>query len=475
MKLVGFVPPSLRETIGTERVTLGPDHVYGPKATAETVTRVIDHLETKGRAIIQSYRVDELIDRIDEAVRLLLDRTSLVREKLLRDLQTSEYDREMIDLHLTDYVKQFRAHELRTFLVEDFGNPAVLDTWQPRVKGGLSRAVAAPVTYHSWSGNVPGVSLWSFVSQLLVKGPIFGKVATREPYVATAFAYALEQVDAHLAEAIALFWWPGESELQHVVYERVPLVVAYGHNDTLARIEASLPVTTRLLGYGHKWSFSVIGKEALDAYEYERTLHDVAWDVVNFNQQGCYSPQVVFVERGGNVSPREAAAQLFHELGTWEVKHPIRPLALAEKQRVQAYVSSGRIRAIQCEGAAIWCAPDASYSVRFEPEGAVEPSPLHRHVTVYPFDTIEDVLAALRPLRAYLQTASVATSTERMTDWATQLSDVGVTRLAAVGTMTGTEAGWHHDGRLSVMDLIQWVDIDERLYRASERLVSYRQ
>lgn len=160
---------------------------------------------------------------------------------------------------------------------------------------------------------------------------------------------------------------------------------------------------------------------------------------------------------------------------TWEVKHPIRPLALAEKKRVQAYVSSGRIRAIQCEGADIWCAPDASYSVRFEPEGAVEPSPLHRHVTVYPFDTIEDVLAALRPLRAYLQTASVATSTERMTDWATQLSDVGVTRLAAVGTMTGTEAGWHHDGRLSVMDLIQWVDIDERLYRASERLVSYRQ
>ena len=71
-----------------------------------------------------------------------------------------------------------------------------------------------------------------------------------------------------------------------------------------------LPVTTRFLPYGHKLGFGLVGAAALDAQRAPATARLAAWDVVRYDQQGCYSPHVFYVERGGRVSPREFAQYL---------------------------------------------------------------------------------------------------------------------------------------------------------------------
>ena len=53
------------------------------------------------------------------------------------------------------------------------------------------------------------------------------------------------------------------------------------------------------------------------------------------------------------------------------------------------------------------------------------------------------------------------------------LGKVGVTRICALGHMTSPEAGWHHDGRFSLLDLIQMVDIEASAEAASEALAAY--
>ena len=114
------------------------------------------------------------------------------------------YDEETIRLGLTSYLKSFRKHELQRFLVEDLGNPLLLDDFQPRVKGGFSKAIGPDLITHVWAGNVPALPLWSFISGLLVKAGNIGKVSSSEPLFAGWFAQALAEVEPRLAIALRL-------------------------------------------------------------------------------------------------------------------------------------------------------------------------------------------------------------------------------------------------------------------------------
>ena len=58
-------------------------------------------------------------------------------------------------------------------LTEDFTNPNILNQFVPNSKGGYSKAISSDIVTHLWSGNVPGLPLWSLISSLLVKSEIF--------------------------------------------------------------------------------------------------------------------------------------------------------------------------------------------------------------------------------------------------------------------------------------------------------------
>jgi hypothetical protein len=50
---------------------------------------------------------------------------------------------------------------------------------------------------------------------------------------------------------------------------------------------------------------------------------------------------------------------------------------------------------------------------------------------------------------------------------------VGVTRIAAFGNMTSPEAGWHHDGRFSLLDLVTITEIEQGAEAAAEGFAPY--
>ena len=54
-----------------------------------------------------------------------------------------------------------------------------------------------------------------------------------------------------------------------------------------------------------------------------------------------------------------------------------------------------------------------------------------------------------------------------------RLGQAGVTRICAVGQMTSPEAGWHHDGRFSLLDLVRMVDIEASTEREAQRFTRY--
>ena len=106
------------------------------------------------------------------------------------------------------------------------------------------------------------------------------------------------------------------------------------------------------------------------------------------------------------------------------------------------------------------------------PEG-LAPSGLNRTVRVLVVDSLEDAVPRVAPFRAFLQTVGIAAPPEAIYRIGALLGDVGATRICALGDMTAPEAGWHHDGRFNLLDLVTMVEIDRAAEIAAEALAPY--
>jgi hypothetical protein len=103
----------------------------------------------------------------------------------------------------------------------------------------------------------------------------------------------------------------------------------------------------------------------------------------------------------------------------------------------------------------------------------LSPSPLNRCIVVVAVDTLKEVADLIAPERDYLQTVGLAAAPETLLELGDCLGRAGVTRICALGAMTSPAAGWHHDGRFSLLDLVRMVDIEASTESEAERFTTY--
>ena len=417
--------------------------------------------------------VAEIIDAVDRAMARLLDRNDIYRQQAEAWLPVvSGYDADMVRLGLTGFFKTFRAAQLKRFVAEDFANPAVLDGFQPAAKGGAVRAFGPDLLVHSWAGNVPALSLWSLVCGLLVKSPAIGKLASAEPLFAGWFARLLAEVHPPLADCLAVVWWRGAGgEEADALYAQADTVLAYGGNQTLDALRRRLPVTTRFLPHGHKLGFGLIDAQALDTLKAPDMARLAAWDVMRYDQQGCYSPHVFYVQRGAPVSPRAFADYLAAELANLQRRFARRELDLEEGAALARWQQNmewgGEAHQLLGPVDAPW---SVAYSEILQP---LAPTALYRTIAVVAVDRLDAVLPVVAAQRDYLQTAGIAAGPEELYRLAGLLGAAGVTRISAIGSMSMPEAGWHHDGRFNLLDLVRMTEIEQSAELAAQPLASY--
>ncbi len=422
--------------------------------------------------------VSRIVQILDEAVARLLDPRDPWRQEAERLLPAvSGYDPAMVRLGLTGFLQTFRAPQLHRFVAEDFANPKVLDEFQPAVKGGFVRAFGPDLLVHSWAGNVPALPLWSLACGLLVKAGNIGKLPSAEPVFASLFARLLAEVHPPLAECIAIVWWKGgDAASAGALFAEADTVLAYGGNDAIAQVRAQVPVTARFLGYGHKLGFGLVSKAALDTQRAPGLARLAAHDIVRYEQQGCYSPHQFYVERGGKVQARAFAHYLAAELANLQHRHPRRALALEESASVSGWRQGAELRALAAQGHELLGAEDAAWSVAFsEQPQPLAPTAGGRSILVSAVEHLDDVVPLVAPHARFLQTAGIAAEPQELFRLAEALGRVGVTRICALGAMTAPEAGWHHDGRFNLADLVRMVEIEHSAERAADRLAPYAQ
>jgi hypothetical protein len=362
---------------------------------------------------------------------------------------------------LSAYLATLREENLMRLLESEMPEPSVLDRFVSRgASGGETRAFGPRLTLHIWSGNVPGLPAQSLVSSTLVKSASLGKVASEEPLFATLLAESIAEVDPRLAECIAVAYWPGgDPSLEPVAFGQADAVIAYGSERAMDGIRARVPSSARFIAYGHKLSFGAIGRAALSLDRAVDTIDRAAYDVAKYDQQGCLSPHVFYVESGGAVSPHEFAAALSASMDAYAAGVPRGRLSLEEAASLSAVRQTYELRELAGEPVALFEGSGGAVLFDADPEFAA--SCLNRAIYVKPVDDlIRDVPVLVRPLRRYLQTCGVAADIECTRALAEALGDVGLDRVCPLGRMGDVAPTWHHDGRFALLDLLRWTDLE---------------
>ena len=447
-----------------------------PVLSLQQMTALALRVKTASRVHLKTMTVSQIVAVIDSAIARLLDPADPYRQEAQQLLPVvTGYDAEMVRLGLTAFLQTFRAQQLHRFVAEDFSNPKLLDEFQPRAKGGAAKAFGPELLVHIWAGNVPALPLWSIVCGLLVKAGSVGKLSSAEPLFAGMFARLLAEVHPPLADCLAVVWWKGGDDTQSApLYAQADTVLAYGNNESLEAVRRQLPVTTRFLPYGHKLGLGLVGAAALDTFRAPAIARLAAWDVMRYDQQGCYSPHVFYVERGGKVSPRDFAQYLASELANLQQRFPRRALALEDASSVAGWHQSQELKSMAGPASELIGDVAARWGVAYsDAMRSLSPTGLNRSIQVVAVDSLEHVMPQIEPHRRFLQTAGLAVAPSDLFRLSQLLGEAGVTRITAIGSMTSPEAGWHHDGRFNLLDLVRMVDIEQVAELAADKLSPY--
>jgi hypothetical protein len=431
-----------------------------PRLTPELVREQARALAEARARGLERRPVAEIVSVIDRVAARLLDPADELRMTAERALPAlTRYSPEMVRRVLDQMAADWRAEPLNELLRAELGDPGVLDGFRPDARGhGRVAAFGPGLAAHVFSGNVPGVAVTSIVRSLLVKAATLGKTAAGEPLLPALFARGVAEEDAELGACLAVAWWPGADDaLTRAALEAADAVIVYGGAEAVASVRAQAPSAARVLAYGPRLSFGIVTRERLTATAAGEAARAAALDASTFDQQGCVSPHVIYVEEGGEVSPREWAGLLAREMETVERDLPRGPLAPAEASAIRQL----RARAEFSEGVELHTpAEGTAWTVVFEPDPAFEASCLNRVVRVKPVRDAARVAALVSEHAHLLQTVGVSASPERMEELATAFGRLGASRITPLGRMAWPPPWWHHDGHPPLRDLVRWCDLE---------------
>ena len=368
---------------------------------------------------------------------------------------------------LDDFFKRLTRENFHALLIQEFGDAKRLDaltaTPADQKQNRLAIVNAPEFQVHIAAGNIPNPTLSSIVFGLLTRSAQFVKCASGASFLPRLFAHSIYEADPKLGACMEIAEWRGGNvELEKTLFAEADCVTATGDDETLAVIRAQLPVKTRFLGHGHRVSFGYVAGEVLYGSRAKKIVAAAADDVVAWNQLGCLSPHVIYVQLGGEIAPEHFAQMLADELDKREASEPRGELPAEHAAVIASRRGIYEVRAAHSPGTTQhWCSKDSTaWTVIYEADSRFQISCLNRFIYV---KGVADLTAALQgadDIRGKVSTIGIASPEEKSNEIATQLARWGATRICLLGQMQNPPLTWRHDGRPSLGDLVTWTDLE---------------
>jgi hypothetical protein len=365
---------------------------------------------------------------------------------------------------LTRVFSVITEEALGRWVEQDLGNPRRLEGFQAtaseQATGRRAMAVGPELLVQITAGALPAGAVLGMVACVILRSAQFIKCASRSSLVPRLFAHSLRQIDPGLGSCMEIAEWPRERlDLEQAVFALADGVTATGSDEALAALRTRVPIFIPFLGHGHKVSFGYLCREMLSGRPGTDVIRAAATDVAAWNQLGCLSPQVLYVEGGGGVSPEGFAAELAGQLVELESTLPRGTLPAPEAATIRSRRSFYEVRAAHSRDTRLWASVDSTaWTVVYEEDPQFQTSCLNRFIYVKPVANLEEALHGADAVRRHVSTVGLAAPPHRQSELAQQLARWGVTRICPVGRMQAPQPLWRHDGRPALGELVRWVD-----------------
>jgi hypothetical protein len=377
------------------------------------------------------------------------------------------FSRETLARGLDGFFGQLTRENFHALLVQEFGDAKRLDalcaTAVEQKQNRMAVINAPEFQVHIAAGNIPNPTLLSMVFGLLTRSAQFVKCASGASFLPRLFAHSIYEADPKLGACLEVAEWRGgNAALEAALFAEADCVTATGGDETLAAIRAQLPVKTRFIGYGHRVSFGFVASGDVYGSSAKKIVTRAADDVVAWNQLGCLSPHVIYLQTGGEVFPEHFAQLLAEELEKREVSEPRGELPAEHAATIASRRGIYEVRAAHSpETTQHWCSKDSTaWTVVYEADARFQLSCLNRFIYV---KSVADLTAALQgadDIRGKVSTVGIAVPEEKSQEIATQLARWGATRICPLGQMQNPPLTWRHDGRPALGNLVTWCDYE---------------
>jgi hypothetical protein len=302
---------------------------------------------------------------------------------------------------------------------------------------------------HVLAGNLPGLAAIPAALSLAIGSSALLKAGRGDRVFPSLFAASIAERDPELGACVAAVYWPGGDRAhEETALAAADLVVASGDDATIADLAAR---ARPFIGHGHRISFAFVAREvADDADAAARAADRLAEDVAIWDQRGCLSPQLCFVEGSLDAALR-CAALVAAALRPLAERLPPASASAAERLALRRFREDAEWRGFGGERGTVFASErDEDGTVVVEPEPAFRPTPLNRSLRVQPVADAAALATVLAPARAALEAAGIAAAPARWTALAARMTACGVHRVCALGEMQRPPLAWRQGGHARV-------------------------
>lgn len=374
------------------------------------------------------------------------------------------FSRETLAAGLDAFFRQLTPEHFEAWLVQEFGHPRRLDelvSSRAESKARKSSMAHGPeLITHITGGCIPVPVFKSVIAGLLVRSAQFVKCASGTGFLPRLFAHSIYDREGKLGACFEIAEWRGgNDELEGVLFAASDAVTAMGSDETLRRLESRVDHGTRLYGYGHRLSFAYISRKALGGLDPRRVAAQAARDVADWNQLGCLSPHVFYVQQNGEVATEQFADMLAGELELLESREPRGKVSEATAAAIAGRRHFYEVRSAHLRDTSHWFSPESTaWTVIHDADIRFQISCLNRFIHVKAVEDLEQALHGAEEVQGFVSSVGLAAAEEEAPDLAHRLARWGIPRVCPLGRMQHPPLSWHHDGRPVLGEWVRWSD-----------------
>lgn len=420
----------------------------------------------KAQGKIQDYPLESILAILDEVGKLWRDPEYPGRKTALEHMPAIVgFHEKMVELSIEALGSLLDRRALEKKITLELGSRENIERWcYHPTYGGYIMYQPLGILLHVSAGNVFVGGIDSLVQGMLTKNANLLKLSSADPLFPLLFAKSLKECDPEgvLSGSFSILQFGGgDEEIEQKLKRLCNAIVVWGGEDAVMSYRKDLPLGTKLIEYGPKYSFSIVTQAGIREYGLPDACRLLAKDIALWEQRACSSPQVIYLEAREETSfPEEFLKNLALALDEISSAWPQGKLTDDEKVEITRTREMGRMDEAFGEARLLVPKDSTSWTIIFESSPEFKLSPLNRCIYIKPFRAWADILRNIIGKSEYLQTVGILASASEVKTLSRALVKCGVTRISEPGQMGEGKVASPHDGTFQLRQLVKTVCIE---------------